>query len=103
MCNARFLFYFAQFSILSPLTLEKCFSLFVTKIEFIVKAVDAISKSKSSMIFPVLCEFAFNSLKISIIALSMFITGNNSFIRKTTAVFFRYFETFLRRKAILHK
>jgi len=47
ICSAHY--FLVQFSIFNPFILLKCFSLFVTKIEFIVSAVDAINKSKSSI------------------------------------------------------
>jgi len=78
--HTRF-YFFDQFSVFNPLILLKWFSLFVTSVKFNVSAVDAINKSKSSIGEPDFCRFAFNWLNVSMIALSISIIGNNSFIR----------------------
>jgi len=49
LCYMQCHYFLVQFFIFNPFILLKCFSLFVTKIEFIVSAVDAINKSKSSI------------------------------------------------------
>lgn len=73
-------FLFCPVSIFNHLILLKCFSLFVTRIKYIGKAFDAIIKSKSSIDTLDICTFAFNSLEVSKIALSMSMIGYNSLI-----------------------